>query len=183
MQARHSYLAILKRFPHDLTTLDALRTLLIELSDLKTCADLFQAAFAHYFSIYSTPVPDSNPNIDHKQPMCPFGQMEILCLTDLYNTLGQHEEAVHAIRSGSRWLQGRGGETYWDMCEDDREFDLRVEEGAGAMAAMTREREGDLVSGHFPLDVNARHRLAIARIKMGDIEEGKVRHIASFNLT
>ncbi|KZP20521.1 TPR-like protein [Athelia psychrophila] len=43
---------------------------------------------------------------------------------------------------------------------------------------MVRERggegEGELVAGYFPLDVNARHRLAIARIKMGDVEEGKM---------
>ncbi|KAF7979955.1 hypothetical protein HWV62_40398 [Athelia sp. TMB] len=168
--ARHSYLAILKRFPHDLTTLESLRPLLIELSDLKTCADLFQAAFNHYSAVYPIPIP--NPDLD--QPPSPFGQMEVLCLTDLYNTLGQHEQAIHAIKSGSRWLQGRRDEAYWDMCEDDREFDLRAEEGDNPIGAVTREREGDLMSGHFPLDVNARHRLAIARIKMGDIEEGKM---------
>ena len=171
LKARHSYLAILKRFPHDLTTLESLRPLLIELSDLKTCADLFQSAFNHYSAVYPIPIPDPELN----QPPSPFGQMEVLCLTDLYNTLGQHEQAIHAIKSGSRWLQGRRDETYWDMCEDDREFDLRTEEGDSSTAVVTREREGDLTPGHFPLDVNARHRLAIARIKMGDIGEGKVR--------
>lgn len=96
--------------------------------------------------------------------------MEVLCLTDLYNTLGQHERAVDAIRKGCRWLQGRWAENFWDVCEDDREFD--VLDGVGG--EMATERGGDVRPGWYLLDVNARHRLAIARIKMGDIEEGKV---------
>ena len=35
--------------------------------------------------------------------------------------------------------------------------------------------EGDIPPGYFPLDLNARQRLAVARIRMGDTEEGKVR--------
>ena len=177
-QARHSYLAILKRFPHDLTVLSELRTILIELSDLQTCAALFQSAFEHYSSAFPVPFSPSDP----AAITSPFAQMEVLCLTDLYNTLGQYEHAIEAIKSGCRWLQGRGAEKFWDVCEDDREFDLgEASESsyAGAGAGETgmgtyREREGDVRPGWYPLDINARHRLAIARIKMGDIEEGKV---------
>jgi general transcription factor 3C polypeptide 3 (transcription factor C subunit 4) len=105
----------------------------------------------------------------------PFGQMEVLCLTDLYNTLGQYERAIEAIKRGCRWLQGRGAEKFWDVCEDDREFDLMESAGgAGEAVGTHREREGEVRPGFYPLDVNARHRLAIARIKMGDTEEGKV---------
>jgi general transcription factor 3C polypeptide 3 (transcription factor C subunit 4) len=103
--------------------------------------------------------------------------MEVLCLTDLYNTLGQYERAVEAIRKGCRWLQGHRAEKFWDACEDDREFDLIEDAGAGAgemSMSVHREREGGVRPGWYPLDVNARHRLAIARVKMGDIEEGKV---------
>jgi general transcription factor 3C polypeptide 3 (transcription factor C subunit 4) len=109
--------------------------------------------------------------------------MEVLCLTDLYNTLGQHERAIEAIKLGCRWLQGRGAEKFWDVCEDDREFDLIEDAGAGVgemWVGMRREREGDVRPGWYPLDVNARHRLAIARIKMGDIEEGKVGPLSCF---
>jgi len=175
LQARHSYLAILKRFPHDLTVLSELRPLLIELADLQTCATLFQSAFEHYSSVFPVPFSASNPT----SISSPFAQMEVLCLTDLYNTLGQYERAIEAIKRGCRWLQGRVMEKFWDVCEDDREFDLMKGAEAGVreagMAIEThREREGDLRPGCYPLDVNARHRLAIARIKMGDIEEGKV---------
>ena len=158
-QARHSYLAILKRFPHNLTVLESLRPLLIEMSDLQTCASMFQAAFNHYETSF--------PTLE-SLVQCPFDQMQVLCLTDLYNTLGQHEKAVEAIKQGCRWLQGRAAEKFWDVIEDDREFDVPDVE---------KERDGEVRPGYYPLDVNARHRLAIARIKMGDIEQGKVGHI------
>ena len=94
--------------------------------------------------------------------------MEILVLGDLYNSLGEHDKAIETIRKGCRWLQGRAKQVFWDACEDDREFDT----GDGQ-----RVSEGELEPGMYPLDLNARHRLAIARIKMGDNAEGKVREI------
>jgi len=104
--------------------------------------------------------------------------MEVLCLTDLYNTLGQHGRAIEAIKRGWRWLQGRAADKFWDACEDDREFDLMEDVGSTGLGAggggTHRERDGDVRPGWYPLDVNARHRLAIARIKMGDVDEGKV---------
>ena len=95
--------------------------------------------------------------------------MEILVLADLYNSTLEHDKAVRSIRRGCRWLQGRSAQKYWDSCEDDREFDVPVDQGGAALV-----REGVLASGAYPLDINARHRLAVARIKMGDLEEGKV---------
>ncbi|KII83764.1 hypothetical protein PLICRDRAFT_118961 [Plicaturopsis crispa FD-325 SS-3] len=150
--ARNALVAILKRFPHDLTVLDELRPILIELSDLALCADLYQEAFTFYHA--QDPAGGSG-----------FGLMEVLVLADLHNTLGAHEHAVHAIRRGARWLQGRAAQRFWDVCEDDREFDIA---DAGV------EREGEVQPGYYPLDVNARHRLAVARIKMGEIVEGKI---------
>jgi hypothetical protein len=95
--------------------------------------------------------------------------MDLLLLADLYNVLGQYERAIETIRKGTRWLQGRADQTYWDLCEDDREYDrddwpARSNFGEG----------GSVQAGNFELDPNARHRLAVARIKMGDVEEGKV---------
>lgn len=144
--------------------LEELRPVLIELSDLSQCASLYQAAFDHYsrsfpFGTATGSTPDSSI------PGGGFGPMEVLVLADLYNTLGEFERAVETIRKGCRWLQGRSKQAFWDNCEDDREFD--VAEGI-------RGADGDLEPGMYPLDVNARHRLAIARIKMGDIAEGKV---------
>lgn len=162
--AKNSLLALLKRVPHDLTVLKELRPLLIELSDYSLCAELYEAAFAHY----STNFPGGhgiNPETGQEVPGGGYSLMEILVLADLYNTMGDHDKAIRVIRSGCRWLQGRGSQKLWDSCEDDREYDetdWRLGSGRGR----------ELAPGKYSLEVNARHRLAVARIKMGDIEEG-----------
>jgi general transcription factor 3C polypeptide 3 (transcription factor C subunit 4) len=103
-------------------------------------------------------------------PGAGFALLEILVLADLYNTLDEHERAVDVIRKGARWLQGRSEQnSHWDLCGDDREYDC---ESAAIVRAI--EAVDDVEPGYYELDVNARHRLAIARIKMGDMEEGKV---------
>jgi hypothetical protein len=92
--------------------------------------------------------------------------MHILVLADSYNSTKKYHNAVTTIRQGSRWLQGRGSQSYWDACEDDREFDV-----VGSVVG----RSGTVAPGMYELDINARHRLAVSRIKIGDIEEGQVR--------
>jgi general transcription factor 3C polypeptide 3 (transcription factor C subunit 4) len=165
-KARNSLLALLKRIPHDLAVLEELRPILIELSDLSLCAQLYEAALAHYSETF--PMGHGiNPETAQEVPGGGYGLMEILVLADLFNTMGDFEKAIRVIRSGCRWLQGRGSQKLWDSCEDDREYDE-----ADWRTVNGRERE--LPPGKYPLDVNARHRLAVARIKMGDIEEGVV---------
>ena len=165
-KARNSLLALLKRVPHDLAVLEELRPILIELSDLSLCAELYEAAFAHYSATF----PGGhgiNPETGQEVSGGGYGLMEVLVLADLYNTMGDYDKAIRIIRCGCRWLQGRGKQKLWDSCEDDREYDeTDWRPGSG--------RERELAPGKYPLDVNARHRLAVARIKMGDIEEGMV---------
>lgn len=157
--ARNAFLAILKRFPHDLTVLRELHTILVELSELPTCATLLQDALDHYMKMYPSGQGEDGG----------FSNMDLLLLADLYNVLGEHVRAVETIRHGTRWLQGRADQKYWDLYEDDREYD---QEGWPPRPSAS---EGAVVhSGGYELDPNARHRLAVARIKMGDIEEGKV---------
>ncbi|KAJ6568937.1 hypothetical protein B0H19DRAFT_1134257 [Mycena capillaripes] len=182
---RIAFLGILERFPHDLNILSELRTVLIDLGDLPTCADLFQAAFDHYRATFPSgsgrsaaagPDDPDAPDV----PGAGFALLEILVLADLYNALGEHERAVDTIRKGERWLQGRAEQGYWDMCGDDREFDSEGGPGEGARTGEAGEEDeddsehNDNDPGCYELDVNARHRLAIARIKMGEIGEGKI---------
>ncbi|KAG6836328.1 hypothetical protein H0H93_009078 [Arthromyces matolae] len=165
--AKNSFLGILKRFPHDLTVLAELRPILIELSELNTCANLFQQAFEHYQRTYPSGRGmdvASNTEIFGGG----FGLMELLVLADLYNILSEHEHAIEVIRKGCRWFQGRATQKYWDACEDDREYDLHE------MPQRVGIGNEGVEPGRFPLDINARHRLAVARIKMGEIEEGKL---------
>ena len=165
LKARNTFSAILKRLPHNLTVLDELRPILIELGDLALCAELFSSAFAHYHAAFPTGL-GMDPDNGQEVPGGGFGMMHILVLADLHNSLGQYDMAIEAIRKGCRWLQGRAQQKFWDVCEDDREYYVGVQSARGG--------DGELQPGMYPLDVNARHRLAVARIKMGDIEEGKV---------
>ena len=154
---------MLKRLPNNLTVLDELRPVLIELSDLALCASLFEDAFKYYQEEFQDGVaytPDTQAEVSGGG----FSLLHVLVLADLYNSLGQYQRAVDTIRRGCRWLQGRASQRFWDVCEDDREYDSRE----------VLRGEGELQPGSYPLDVNARHRLAVARIKMGDIEEGMV---------
>ncbi|KAI5117819.1 hypothetical protein M0805_004949 [Coniferiporia weirii] len=189
--ARNAYLALLKRSPHDTIVLTELRHILIELNDFKLCATLYQDALDYFMSQY----PDGNiptspfdagvidPSLaassssvpENPQPQPASGNftfMEVLVLSDLYNSLEWYEHSIKTIRAGCRWLQGRGKQKYWDTCTDDREYDLEGyvrDEGEGErVGALGIER------GFHPLDINARHRLATARLKSGDIEEGRM---------
>lgn len=196
--ARNSYLALLKHIPHDTGVLAELRHILIELDELKLCADLYQQAFDHYTSIdpkgssihafsQSTPHPEnidpslaSTSNIPMNENACEFTLIEILVLADLYNTLGRYEKAIKTIRAGSRWLDGRANQKYWDACNDDREFDP---EGVTRNSNEEDPRTPFVRQGFYPLDINARHRLAIARLKLGDTEEGQVRTLTFYKCT
>ncbi|KAJ7192484.1 hypothetical protein GGX14DRAFT_552972 [Mycena pura] len=159
---RTAFLGILAQFPHDLHILSELQPILVELGDLQKGAALFQDAFDHHRSTFTASVACAASSAS-------FGLLEILVLADLYCELGEHGRAVDAVRKGARWLQGRAHEAHWDLCEDDREFD-----GPDGPAARVCDAVNGVSTGNNALDVNARHRLAIARIKMGELEEGKM---------
>ncbi|KAJ6488044.1 hypothetical protein C8R45DRAFT_264401 [Mycena sanguinolenta] len=161
---RHAFLTILKHFPHDLAVLSELRTTLIEMGELDTCTTLFQGAFEHYQKTYPSGH-GQHLSTNGDVPGGGFGYLEILVLADLYNTTGDHGRAIDVIRQGCRWLQGRAEQRFWDMCDDDREYDPPNFE---------RAVENDPQPGMFPLDVNSRHRLTIARIKMGETSEAQL---------
>ena len=163
-QAKTALTAILRQIPHDLNVLEELRPILIDGNNIDVCASLHQDAFDHYQELYPTGVgvdPDTGQEISGGG----FDLMHILVLADSYNSIKKHHNAATTIRRGTRWLQGRASQSYWDACEDDREFDI---------VGSTAVRPGTVAPGMFELDVNARHRLAVSRIKMRDIEEGQV---------
>ena len=162
-QARTALSAILRQIPHDLNVLEELRPILIEGNKIEVCASLHQDAFEHCQKLYPTGV-GIDPDTGQEIPGGGFDLMHILVLADSYNSIKKYHNAVTTIRRGSRWLQGRGSQSYWDACEDDREFDI-----VGSAVI----RSGTVAPGMHELDINARHRLAVSRIKMGDIEEGQ----------
>jgi general transcription factor 3C polypeptide 3 (transcription factor C subunit 4) len=162
--ARTAFLAILKQYQHDINALEELRPILVELSDMSRGIQLYQEAFEYY--------QETNPSGTSRDVTgtdvlgSGFGDMQIIVLADFYNSVVDPERAVTTIRRGARWLQGRSEQRHWDNEVDDREFDVE------GYARGQQKSTAPAVS--YPLDINFRHRLAVARLMLGDHEEGKV---------
>jgi len=54
-------------------------------------------------------------------------------LATLTKALGEHKKAAQTIRRGTCWLQGRAEQQYWNLCEDDREYDMDEWPGRSAV--------------------------------------------------
>jgi len=162
---------------HNMTVIDELLPLLSRLRDWQKGIEILQNAFDHFRTKYphgppSVPVLDRDVDPALQNDVeAPFRDVHIVALADYYLLLQYYDKAVLAIRNGARWLQGRRMEMHWEGLPDDREFDMDpgVRKDDGLLGGGPGAR-----SGMHPLDVNMRHRLARARIKMGDHEEGKV---------
>lgn len=163
--AKTSLLSILKRSPHDVGVLEELRPVLVELSEVPFGLELYQKAF----DFYQTSYPNGKA-IDASGVEIPgggFNEIHIIILADFYNSVHNPEKTIHTVRRGARWLQGRLDQRFWDNEGDDREFDF---------PGYPRQDKTALINDvSYPLDINLRHRLAIARFMLGDHEEGKVR--------
>lgn len=148
-----------------------------QLRDYETAIEVLQGAFEHYQQLYPAGplgVPQNdleNPEGDPGDDSPSLQDFHILALADSLIAMEQYDRAINVIRTGARWLQRRRSEVQWDSMPDDREFDF---EGIGRVdedRILTGER---MKPGSNPLDVNFRQRLARARIKSGDIKEGRV---------
>lgn len=154
--------------------LDELRIIFIETGDPERARRLFQETFDH--SLRTKP---KGPH-RHRSPLpggvAEFGLLQIIALADFYNSStttippsasgeSQYQTAIHVIRRGARWVDGRLPESdAYDTLADDREFDLPG-----------RRKDGYEPVEYHGLDVNLRERLAVARLRLGDSEESAVR--------
>jgi len=174
---------MLKFSVHNVTVIDELLPLLSRLRDWKTGIEILQNAFDYFRTKYphgppSAPLRDRDVDwalqaLSQSQDdvEAPFRDVHIVALADYYLHLHYYDKAILTIRNGARWLQGRRMEIHWEGLPDDREFNLDpgLRKGDGLLSGGPGAG-----SGMHPLDVNMRHRLARARIKMGDHDEGKV---------
>jgi general transcription factor 3C polypeptide 3 (transcription factor C subunit 4) len=98
-----------------------------------------------------------------------------MALADCYNGINDPSSAIRTIRNGARWLQGRAQkEKWWENVGDDREFDVPGFARGGGASVAGGDGAGEMAQGFYDLDLNLRHRLAVARLKLGDEDEGKV---------
>lgn len=137
--------------------------ILSEAGDFTRVIMLFESAMTHYMNAFPSGEED---RVTERVPGGGFGETAIVILADYYTAVNDYEKAIHTVRRGVRWLDGRLEQRFWDTLPDDREYDVE-----GASPPRT---EGGTAPGFYPISSNARHRLAMARLKLGDLEEGKV---------
>lgn len=178
---------ILKIDPHNITTINEILPLVFQLRDFDAAITILSTAFEYFQRIWPNGPPALNqgttldPTLIAQYPMDPNNMLQdfhIIALADAYIAAGKYHLAIQVIRDGARWLQGRRQEMEWIHASDDREFDIESYSRPDEDGMLTGET---LKSGMHPLDVNLRHRLARARIKNGDIQEGKVKHLILFD--
>lgn len=156
-------MSILKVAPYHMGVLLQLGPLFSALSEFHRGISLYRDALCHY---------------QETMPSGPVGGEDTDCimllvtLADFCNTVGEHEQAIRSIRDGARWIQGRGSQRYWSTATDDREYDVQ-----GCVRPQGADDSTGRPQAFFPLDPNLRHRLALARLALGDVEEGQVSRV------
>lgn len=123
-------------------------------------AEMFRATFDWHNATFTGP--DDQPEEGQHNSMT---MDHINATVDLLLGADDLEGAVQVIRQGQRWLQSRTLETHWNQFDDDREYDP---------PGHVREEEDMEDFEGFPLDVTLRHRLALARLRLGQDSEALV---------
>ncbi|KLT39056.1 TPR-like protein [Cutaneotrichosporon oleaginosum] len=144
-------------FLRDFNMLMEVHPFILELHQWGLGATVFGDAFVyHYATFADSSDPDNTMKIEH--------------VVEYVNYLiksGETESAIDVIHRGQRWLQGRKLEKAWDAVEDDSEYApkrLGGEDGDGS------DEETNNINGGNELDVQLRHLLAIARLRLGQTE-------------
>ncbi|KAG8991648.1 transcription factor TFIIIC subunit tfc4 [Tulasnella sp. JGI-2019a] len=155
------FLTILKIVPYHLGVLLQLGPLFSELSEFHRGISMYTSAL----EFFEQSMPDGPSNTEDPLDF----RLLLITLADFCNTIGEHEQSITTIRNGTRWMDGRANQRYWTTVPDDREFDP-----VGYMRAMSANEVASRPQGFFSLDMNLRQRLAVARLALGDLEEGQL---------
>lgn len=147
-EALEAFKRLLALSPHDLLVLAETPPLFLATNQVQDAVRLYQAAFEYHTATFAHP--------DAAEAALGPAALSLETLTTLADLLfvsRDYDAIVDVCRRGQRWFQGRREETFWDAMVDDREYD--------PPGANVREGEG------YELDLNLRHRLAVARLKLG----------------
>lgn len=102
----------------------------------------------------------SGPNDQRQDTVNNLTINSLIVLVDVLMETNDFESAVNCIKRGQRWLDGRYADQQWALREDDLEY---------------VSADADPPGGGCHLDRNLRHRLALARLKLGDDDQAFVR--------
>ncbi|KAI0851825.1 TPR-like protein [Daldinia vernicosa] len=108
-------------------------------------------------------------------PQYPFDWQDIKIFVELLAYIEQFKDAIHELRSLSRWLLTRSDETFWDSQGEDCEWD----EDSTRRLEVEQYQDGKHPSSSYgkglPLELRA--KLAVYRLKVGQEDEA-MRHLA-----
>ncbi|KAI1106866.1 TPR-like protein [Jackrogersella minutella] len=104
----------------------------------------------------------------------PFDWQDIKIFVELLAYVGQFKNAIHELRSMSRWLLTRSDETFWDGYDDDREWDVESIRRLQAEDYEDKKYPASSYGKGLPLEM--RTKLAIYRLKLGQEDEA-LRHL------
>lgn len=162
-----AFKAVLRVRPHNAEVLAELVPLCLKAKRRMEAIKLLESSWE--FNRAHFPDPTSGEGLRFAS----FTGSEIATLCDLLLLNNEPLAALSIVRQGSRWLQGRSMEVFWDeVDDDDREFD-ETREGANRGGAAGYGRRVEMAPVYQPLDTQLRLRLGYARAKMGDLPEAE----------
>lgn len=157
------YERILKDVPHNTRALRHLAETYIDLNDVQKALDHYQSSVAHYMTLNPEDAPE-------------FSWSDVNIYGELFSYLGLYAEGLAALKTVSRWLLGRKGDTMWEEFEDDdREWDAddsprRIKTDGYIPKQWPRDSYG------LGLPLELRIKLGLFRLKMGYEHKGEALH-------
>ncbi|KAJ9126054.1 hypothetical protein QFC24_002326 [Naganishia onofrii] len=182
-QALKSFRRLLQISPNDMNILAEMPPLFASANAIQEGAQLFEAAMDYHIRTFPDgPSSETQPRQTANTTTNSMTLDFIISLADFKILLHEYEDVINIIRKGQRWLSGRSREIYWDMEADDREFDppgtsRQAHSQPDALGLPGGADGQETISGGYEMDINLRHRLAIARLKLGNDYDANI-HIA-----
>lgn len=163
-QAADDYLRYLRRRPYDI---EAVRHLAEASYDSTRQAEIAEKATEAYNTIITHlrngGVLDNGFTLEW---------MDVIIFIELFASIGQFGKAAGAVGFLSRWLLGRPDELFWELYDDDREWDRYDNRRRLAKEYDPDRHPPETYGVGLPPDIRA--KLAIYRMKLGQEEEAMV---------
>ena len=151
-KAAVEYEQLFKHLPYETTILRHLAEIYIETGESNLALQHYQRSISHFREVEPEQVPE-------------FTWSDINIVTELYGLQQQYEDGITELKSLSRWLLGRGQDTYWETFnQDDREWDLEHEPRRRKLSGYIIDQyDLDTYGSGLPLDL--RVKLGTFRLK------------------
>jgi len=166
--AAKDYLYLLERGEYDVHALRSYAEMTILLASIgkrdyykpESAIEWYQRAFAYF----------RNNGIDDRYAL---EWQDVDIFAGLLAYIGKAKDALYELKTLSRWLLGRQDEDFWDdWQDDDREWDVDNVRRLGFEEYQEGKYPGSSYGSGLPLEL--RTKLAVYRLKLGDVDEAEV---------